>query len=406
MKFNALTIALHNFITIFSAGAGRMTGYANTLLYSLAAIDVVLLGLWWALDGGERLSAIFKRILYFGLWIWMVREFPSLSKTFVDSLVKAGQIAGGGAADSKLLLDPSKIAGYGLDATEPLAKKIEDLHITEFADGIVYGFSYLAIMGCFLLMAIHVFLAVLEYYLITSVVAILMPFGLLKSTKFLAKKAMGAIVACGIKLMVLSLILSAIEPVLRTSLKFSSPDVPMNELFAMFLTVCALMLLTWKAPNVASSLISGHPTLGGSDAMAPMTAAAGVAIGAATAGASYLATKAAAGGDKSKSASGAKAPGASSAAASVRGASPKASSPRKPSGPDSPASEAATTASNSEAPRADKTLVMSSQQAPSPAPAPPRSSGTGMSQPGRAGTALMPTLIRPAPNLRASTNVN
>ena len=94
MKFNALTLALHNFIAIFSGGATRMSGYANSLLYSLAAIDIVLLGLWWALDGGERLSGIFKRILYFGFWIWMVRSFPTLAKTFVDSLVKAGQVAG------------------------------------------------------------------------------------------------------------------------------------------------------------------------------------------------------------------------------------------------------------------------------------------------------------------------
>ena len=403
MKFNALTIALHNFITIFSGGAGRLTSYANTLLYSLAAIDIVLLGLWWALDGGERLSGIFKRILYFGFWIWMVKNFPTLAKSFVDSLVQAGQIAGGGKADSALLLDPSKIAGYGLDATEPLAKKIEDLHITEFADGIVYGFSYLAIMGCFLLMAIHVFLAVLEYYLITAVVSILMPFGLLKSTKFLAEKAMGAVVAAGIKLMVLSLILSAIEPVLRTSLKFSSPDVPMNELFAMFLTVCALMLLTWKAPSLASSLIAGHPTLGAGDVTAPVAAAAGMAIGAATAGAGYVATKAAASGEKSatgalsKNSSGASSvAGASGGGSLASNAAAGASSTPKTSsgGGDAPATPATSS------PRADRTLVMSSQQAPTPAPAFPQQQNASNV------TTAMPTLVRAAAKLPTALNPN
>ena len=394
MKFNALTMALHNFITIFSGGATRMSGYANSLLYSLAAIDIVLLGLWWALDGGERLSGIFKRILYFGFWIWMVRSFPTLAKTFVDSLVKAGQVAGGGATDSALLLDPSRIAGYGLDATEPLAKKIADLHITDFAEGIVYGFSYLAIMGCFLLMAIHVFLAVLEYYLITAVVGIFMPFGLLKSTKFLAEKAMGAIVAVGIKLMVLSLILSAIEPVLKNSMKFSRPDIPLNELFAMLLTVCALMLLVWKAPSVASSLISGHPTLGAGEAMAPAATAAGFAVGAATAGAGYLATRAAvAAGIKSPSDGNASKIAASTSALPRGLASAASSTARKSTGG----------ASKGDAPGAppagaDRTLVMSSQQSPRPAQALP--------QRGPFGPVAMPTFVRPAANLKAATNPN
>jgi type IV secretion system protein TrbL len=293
MNFNVLTLTLHNFVSNFSAGSARISGVANGLLASLALIDVVLIGLWWALDGGERLSAMFKKLLYIGFWTWMVRSFPSISKSFVDSLVQAGSIAGGGGVSMGLLMDPSRIAGYGLDATAPLAQKISDLGITEFADGIVFCISYLAIIACFLIMAIHVFLAVLEYYLITAVVGILMPFGLLQATKFLAEKAIGAVVAAGIKLMVLSFILSSIEPILQSSLQFSSPDISFNELFAMFLTVCALMLLTWKAPELASSLMAGSPNLGAGEVTAPAFAAAGAAVGVMTVGSSVFATKAA-----------------------------------------------------------------------------------------------------------------
>jgi type IV secretion system protein TrbL len=293
MNFNILTLTLRNFVSNFSAGSTRISGVANGLLTSLALIDVVLIGLWWALDGGDRLSAMFKKLLYIGFWTWMVQSFPSISKSFVDSLVQAGSMAGGGSASMSLLMDPSRIAGYGLDATAPLAQKISDLGITEFADGIIFCISYLAIIACFLIMAVHVFLAVLEYYINTAIVGILMPFGLLQATKFLAEKAIGAVVAAGIKLMVLSFILSSIEPVLQTSMKFSSSDISFNELFAMFLTVCSLMLLTWKAPELASSLMAGSPSLGASDATAPAFAATGAAIGVAAAGSSFGATKAA-----------------------------------------------------------------------------------------------------------------
>jgi type IV secretion system protein TrbL len=374
-----------------------MSGAANGLLASLAVIDIVLIGLWWALDGGDRLSGMFKKLLYMGFWIWMVRGFPSIAKGFVDSLVHAGAIAGGGSGGAGLLMDPSRIAGYGLDATEPLAKKLSDLGITDFADAIVFGFSYLAIMACFLIMAIHVFLAVLEYYLITAVVGILMPFGLLNATKFLAEKAIGAVVASGIKLMVMSFILSSIEPVLQSSMKFSQPDIPLNELFAMFLTVCALMLLTWKAPHLASSLMAGSPNLGAGDVTAPAAAAAGVAVGAATAGMSYLATKAAVSSAGSS---------ATSSAARLGGALPVAAPSAQWTAPSRApaASAAATTASDagsaspSEAIGAAPTLVMSSQHAagePAPAPELRSQSSALRTQPTAAAgnqTVAMPTI--------------
>src|SRR5579859_6692943 len=192
MTFNILTLTLRNFIAAFSSGSTRVTGAANKVLGALIVIDLVLLGLWWALDGGDRLSHVFKKLLQIGFWIWMVQAFPSVAKSLVDSLIQVGQLAGGGAGGVSLLMDPSQLAGYGLTATEPLAKKISDMGITDAGQLFIFGISYLAILACFFIMAIHVFLGVLEYYLIAAVVGIFMPFGLLPSTKFLAEKAIGA----------------------------------------------------------------------------------------------------------------------------------------------------------------------------------------------------------------------
>ena len=277
MEFNTLTLTLHNFIAVFSGGFGRLSGAVNGLLAVLGGIDLVLLGLWWALGGGEQLVAVFKKLLYIGLWIWLCRSFPTISKAFVDSLVRAGFMAGGGGGGPNLIMDPSRIAGYGLDATEPLVKKLEDLGMTDLSDLLVFGFAYVAILGCYLLMAINVFLAVLEYYLFAAVVGILMPFGLLSSTKFLAEKAIGAVVASGVKLMVLSFLIAVIEPVVR-GLHFAGDEIAMNELWAMFLTICALLLLCWKAPHLASSLLAGSPSLAGQDVTSPALLAAGGAI--------------------------------------------------------------------------------------------------------------------------------
>ena len=181
MQFNTLTLTLQNFITALSGAYGRIQGSASTLLGILVGIEVVLLGLWTALGGGDNVVGVFKRILHIGAWVWIVQSYPTLSKAFVESLVKAGLLAGGGTGDVSLLMDPSRLAGYGLDATEPLTHKLADLGMTDLSDLIVFGFGYLAILACFLIMAINVFLAVLEYYVFAALAGIFLPFGLLRA---------------------------------------------------------------------------------------------------------------------------------------------------------------------------------------------------------------------------------
>jgi type IV secretion system protein TrbL len=266
VQFNSLTLTLQNFIAALSGGYGRLQGPAHSLLAVMVGIEIVLLGFWTALGGGDNVVGAFKKILHIGGWVWFVGAFQSLSKAFVTSLINAGFMAGGGGGDVSLLMDPSRIAGYGLDATEPLTKKVADLGMTDLSDLFMYAFGYLAILACFLVMAINVFLAVLEYYLFVALVGILLPFGLLAPTKFLAEKAIGAVVAAGVKLMTLAFLLSIIEPVLAT-IHFAGPEITLNELWSVLLTVCSLMLLCWKAPSLAANLLSGSPNLGHGDAL-------------------------------------------------------------------------------------------------------------------------------------------
>lgn len=263
MNFNILTSTLTNLIGTFSAAWGNILPAVNYLVGAFLGMEIVLIGLFWALGGGERLVEVFKKILYIGFWMWIVTSFPFLCDVFVKSLIQAGTTAGGGAANS--LLNPSAIAGYGLTATQPLAVRLDNIGFN-VVDAIVIGISYLMIMLCYLIIAWQVFYAVIEYYLMVAVTAIFIPFGFLKQTKFLAEKAIAAIVASGIKLMVLSFILSVIEPTLA-GLTFTSADITLNEIFSMLLTVGALALLSWNAPGLAAGLLSGSPSLSAGTAL-------------------------------------------------------------------------------------------------------------------------------------------
>src|ERR1019366_541526 len=54
-----------------------------------------------------------------------------------------------------------------------------------------------------------------------------------------------------------------------------------NELWSVFLTVCALMFLCWKAPSLAGSLLGGSPHLGAEHLLQAPSApiATGIAAG-------------------------------------------------------------------------------------------------------------------------------
>ena len=176
-------------------------------------------------------------------------------------MIGAGLIAAGHPGNFQVLLDPSSIAAMGTTATEALVQALSNVSTFDLADAIIFGLMYLAIMLTFLLMAVQIFLAVAEFYLISALAGVLIGFGVSKHFDFLAQKAVGAVVACSVKLMVLAFIMSMVQPTLA-SLKFVGPEIKFNELWALLLTTGTIMLFSWTAPSLAASLLAGSPSLG------------------------------------------------------------------------------------------------------------------------------------------------
>jgi type IV secretion system protein TrbL len=266
MDPGVLTTTLNHFLLAFSSGWGNLQPAINYLIATLLGIEIVMMGLWWALGGGEQLAAVMKKILYLGFWLWIVKEFPALADAFVQSLIQAGKLAGGGGGAS--MFNPSNIIRYGINTTAPMLKEITEIGITEIVNGFVLALSYVMIMLAYILIAWQIFYAVLEFYLVTALVGIFLPFGFLEQTKFLAEKALGAVISSGIKLMVLAFIMAVIEPVLST-LSFSG-DLTFTQIWSVLVTVGAIAFLAWNAPGVAAGLMAGSPSLSSGTAVQNM----------------------------------------------------------------------------------------------------------------------------------------
>jgi type IV secretion system protein TrbL len=298
MEFNGLTNALNAFIHSFKDGAHLLAPHAGRLMAALISIDIVLAGAFTAL-GKHNAATLLEKGLFLGGWYWLTTNFGKLASDFVNSLVSAGLIAGGlggGTVDHQLLHDPSRIAAFGLRLSAPILALAENASVLDGFDMLVYWCCYIIIMVGYLLMAIQVFLAVLEYYLRLTLCGILLPFGVWHHTRFIGEKAIGAIIGSGVKLMVLAFILAVADPLLEHQIKMAAgTSVTFNQLWGAVLSSGALVLLVWQAPSIAAGLVSGSPALSAAGAaQAAFTGGAAAAAGGAAAlGATRLAAGAA-----------------------------------------------------------------------------------------------------------------
>ena len=261
MNFNLLTNVLTTFVKALSQAQGTIAK-GGPFMNGLAAIEIVLAVMWWALDGATP-SEPFKKVLHITFWLWFATNFPSLARTFMTSLVHIALGAGGQAGNEAILLDPSQFAGLALDATFPLVQSIQDAGITHIADIFLVGTAYLVLLASYFLIACHAALAVIEYYLVVTLATCLIPFGISQHTRFLAEKAIGATVAVSVKMMVLSFIVSIIKPTI-SSFHFTSggtTEVLLNEALSMCLVCIMIAIVVWRAPAMASDLLAASPSL-------------------------------------------------------------------------------------------------------------------------------------------------
>jgi type IV secretion system protein TrbL len=167
----------------------------------------------------------------------------------------------------------------------------------------MYGWAYIFTIIAFFMLAIQIFITYLEFYLVAALSLVLVPFGVFKHTAFIAERAFGSVVSFGVKLMVLSFIIAATQPVLA---QITLPAEPTwQQAYMVLLASMAIACLSWHAPGIAAGMISGGPSLtAGSAAGFAVSSTLGALAGAAaassaarsTAAGTLSATKAAASG--------------------------------------------------------------------------------------------------------------
>ncbi len=269
---------LDTFSRYIDSGFGLLQPEIAYLSTILVAIDITLAGLFWAMGGDEVVPRLLKKILYVGAFAYIIGNWNYLAGVIFKSFAGLGLKASAASIGADQLLQPGRLAQVGVQAAQPMLDEIGKLAgftsvFTNIDTIVVLFVAWIIVIVSFFVLAVQLFVSVLEFKLTTLAGFVLVPFALWGKTSFLAEKVLGNVISSGIKILVLAVIVG-IGSGLFTQFQSASGTTPtISQALAVVLGAISLLGLGIFGPGIANGLVSGAPQLG-----------AGAAVGAAAAG--------------------------------------------------------------------------------------------------------------------------
>ena len=120
------------------------------------------------------------------------------------------------------------------------------------------------ILICFGIMSVQFLYTYIEFFIVGTLCIMLLPFGVLGQTAHIAQNAIKAIVAIGVKVMVLVFITVIIYPII-TQWKIQAEQLKLIDLASYAVASAAIAYLFWQAPSMAAGIVAGNSNLSGAE---------------------------------------------------------------------------------------------------------------------------------------------
>ncbi len=323
------TGVIDNFLGVFTSyidsGFGLLGGEVAFIATTLIVIDVTLAALFWSWGADDDIIArLVKKTLFVGVFAYLIGNWNNLAQIIFDSFAGLGLKGSGTGFSAADLLRPGKVAQTGLDAGRPLLESISDMmgywsFFENFIQIACLMFAWALVLLAFFILAVQLFVTLIEFKLTTLAGFVLIPFGLFGKTAFMAERVLGNVVSSGIKVLVLAVIIGIGSTLFsQFTAGFGGVTPTIDDAMAIVLAALSLLGLGIFGPGIASGLVSGGPQLGAGAAVGTGLAAGGMMLaGGAAAGMAAKGGAAALSGGAAAVRGGAAAAGAASAAYSV-----------------------------------------------------------------------------------------
>ena len=284
---------IDRFLDVFTqyidSGFGLLGGEVAWLASTLVVIDVTIAALFWAWGADEDvLARLVKKTLFVGAFALILGNWNNLARIIFESFAGLGLKASGTSMAMADFLRPGRIAQTGLDAGQPILDSISGLmgFVSFFENFIQIAILLLAwatVLLSFFVLAIQLFVSLLEFKLATLCGFVLVPFGLWGKTAFMAERVLGLVISSGVKVLVLAVVVGIGSTLFQEFTQGFQADPTIEDAAALMLASLSLLGLGMFAPGIANGIVSGGPQLGAGAAVGTTLLAGGAAVGTAAA---------------------------------------------------------------------------------------------------------------------------
>ena len=263
------TEILNNFVKILEKLPGNLKSMCMTLLYFLSTIDIALT-VYKNINNPDfnYVNWAKTKILKIGFIIFAIKSyewFLSMVKSFFLSVGTKG--LGISLNGNNYFNDPSVIWDKG--------REIGDLILDEVSGWpSTYVFILLGIITYigFFILSIQIIICWVEYYFLTGISIIFLPFGALDLGLEYYKNVFKTIMSCSIKLCVFNIWLLICDKLIKELLVVNR-GYELDDALVVCGTVYILVVIMLSMPSLTSGLLTGSPTMNAGAAMAGATGA-------------------------------------------------------------------------------------------------------------------------------------
>ncbi|MCX7587769.1 P-type conjugative transfer protein TrbL, partial [Phenylobacterium sp. 58.2.17] len=270
------------FTSYIDSGFGLLGGEVAFIATTLIVIDVTLAALFWTWGEGDDIVArLVKKTLFVGIFAYIIGNWNGLAQIVFESFAGLGLKASGSGFTAADLLRPGRVAQVGLDAGRPILESISGLmgYVAFFENFIqiaVLLLAWLIVLLSFFVLAVQLFITLIEFKLTTLCGFVLIPFGLFGKTAFLAERVLGNVVSSGVKVLVLAVIVGIGSTLFAEfTAGFGGAQPTIEEALAIVLAALSLLGLGIFGPGIANGIVAGGPQLGAGAAVGTGLAAGG-----------------------------------------------------------------------------------------------------------------------------------
>ncbi len=303
-----LTTLENSVVTAAKGWETTVMNAARSLFWILAGIEIGIAAVWLAISAASLdnwFAELVKRIMFIGLFAFILNEGPAFAKAVVDSLYQIG--AGGGSAS------PANIFDAGIRVATKMSDQAKFGLWEDNALAIAAVFAMVVVVVCFSLVAAIFVSVMVEMYVGLLAGMIMLGLGGTSYTKDFAIKYLVYAFSVGMKLMALVMIAKIGSDIL---LGLAEAPTATSEQFITTLAIAGISVVVFViamyVPPILQGVVQGASVSGGTESIRHGGQASSFA-----AGAGFLATAAASRGFQAASA--ARAGGASLGIAAMRG---------------------------------------------------------------------------------------